>query len=76
MSKHLLTQEDRLAGNKARWVNYQKITAHCQLCGKKFSRPPSVFKIGKGKFCSQKCANGEPTASIAQTEKQLLEIIK
>lgn len=46
-----------LQGNKARWRNYEKLTAFCFECDAEFSRPPSVFKKGKGKFCSQKCAN-------------------
>jgi hypothetical protein len=43
-----------------RWKNHKKIYKSCEVCGKEFTRPPSVFRKGKGKYCSQKCANGKP----------------
>jgi hypothetical protein len=58
--KHQLTIEDRTLGNKARWAGHEKVVLHCEVCGKEFSRPPSVIKKGKGKYCSQSCANGKP----------------
>jgi hypothetical protein len=59
-AKHQLTMEDRKLGTKARWAGYEKIALNCEVCGKEFSRPPSVIKKGKGKYCSQSCANGKP----------------
>ena len=47
-----------------RWKNHKKMTAICKVCGKEFSRPPSVFKIGNGKYCSQSCANGKPRSKL------------
>ena len=50
-------------GNNHMWDNYIKQERECLVCGKKFTRPPSVFKKGKGKYCSQSCANGKPRSN-------------
>lgn len=55
--KYTLRQEDRLAGNRARWKDYIKLQLICSECGTTFTKPPSVVKLGKGKYCSQICAN-------------------
>ncbi len=57
MGKHLLNQTDRDAGTIARWKGYRKLQLVCQECGTSFTVPPSVVRKGKGKYCSQKCAN-------------------
>lgn len=55
--KHELTQEDRLKGNQKRWEGHKKIYKKCLSCDEEFRVFPRDLRRGKGKFCSQKCAN-------------------
>ncbi|MHA1343585.1 MAG: HNH endonuclease signature motif containing protein [Promethearchaeota archaeon] len=64
--RHQLTYEDRLKGNKKRWEGHQKIYRNCLVCGKQFKVYPRDLKRGKGKYCSQKCANFARGVSISK----------
>jgi len=67
--KHILTQDDRMAGNRARWQGHDKLQLVCAECGNPFSCPPSVLKKGKGKFCSQTCANRAKGRAMSVTRQ-------
>lgn len=52
-----LTDEIRKKGNKARWEGHNKTYIICLNCGKEKRVFPKDVERGKGKFCSQLCAN-------------------